>query len=121
MAVDDCPHVANMHALFEQILQDLLYGRERQELGSQIFHQLRRIFRQPVQQLLHFHAAEQFRRVGMHQVIQMRGHDRAGVDHGITQNLGLLALIGFDPDGRQPKSGIAGGKARQECPKHCLG
>ena len=61
--LDNGPHVADVHVFFEKVLQDFLQGRERQKLGSQVFHQLGRFFRQAIEQLLDFAASEQFRRM----------------------------------------------------------
>ena len=51
----------------------------------------------------------------------MRRHDCAGVDHGITQGLGLLALTGVDPDGGQAECGIAGRRGQASCAGHRAG
>ncbi len=56
-------HVADMDAFGKQVLQHLLQRRQRQQLGHQVFHQLRRFLVQVVEQLLQFAAAQQLGRV----------------------------------------------------------
>ena len=46
------------------------------------------------------------------QMVQMRRHHGAGIDHGVTHGLRLLAQRCIDPGGRQTERRIAG---------HCAG
>ena len=115
---DDAAHVADVHALGQQVLQHLLQGRQRQHLRHQVFHQPRRILAQVVEQRLHFRAAQQFGSVRGDQVVQVRGHHGARIDHRVTHRLRLVAQAGVDPGGGQAERGIAGGHARQGAAGH---
>ena len=44
-------------------------------------------------------------------LVQMGGHDRAGVNHGVTQRLGLIALADLDPHRFEAKGRVLGGDA----------
>ena len=59
-----------------------LQGRKRQELGSQVFHQFGRLFRQAVEAVAATSARPMnSRRVYMDQMIQVSSHHRPGIDH----------------------------------------
>ncbi len=93
----DGAHVANGHALGQQVLQHLAQPVGGNELGHQIFHQLGRTLGQMRQQPFDFFAPEQFGGMGLQQVVQMGGQHRAGIDHGIAQRLRAVALFLVDP------------------------
>ena len=62
------------------------------DLRHQVLDQPRRGLGQAIEQLLHLLVAEQFVRVRLDDVAQVRGDDGAGIDHGVAERLRLLAL-----------------------------
>jgi len=63
---DDRAHVADVHLLFQQVLEHALEHRHRQELRHEILGELRRFAREMLEELLQRLASEQFGGVRIH-------------------------------------------------------
>ena len=111
--LDDGADVADVQAFVQQVLQHLLHGRDGQQLRANVFDQLRCFLGQMIEQLLHFQTAEKLGAMGVNQLIDVRGDDRAAIDNGIALGLRAIAHIGGDPHGRQAEGRVHGGGARQ--------
>jgi len=94
--------------LTQQVLKNLQYLPQRQCLGHKILHQLGGRPRQLIQKLLNLLMPEQLIGVGFQYLLQMGGHDGAGVNHRVTESLGVIALTWIDPNRIKAKSGIRG-------------
>ncbi len=64
-----------------------------------------------IEHALNFLAAEQFGGVRLDQVGELRRHHRAGIHHGVPEQLRLLAVFCADPGGGQAKTWVGGGHA----------
>ena len=67
-AFDDGAHVADVHAFFQQQLQDLLQGGDADHLGNHVFDQFGGQLGDVFDQLLGLDAAQQLGGMHLHQV-----------------------------------------------------
>ena len=93
----DRADVAHRHAIDEQLLHDLDDDAERQGAGRQILDELRRGFREAIEQVLHFLVAEQLVRVALQELAQVRRDDRRRVDDREAERLRVLLGGRLDP------------------------
>ncbi len=94
---------------------------QRQELRYQVLDQFGGDLAEIVQQLLHLVVAEQFVRVALQDLAEMGGDHGAGVDHRVTQGLGMIALGGVDPDRLESEGRILGLPCPAVRRRHCPG
>jgi hypothetical protein len=66
-----------------------------------------------VQQHLHILPTQNLVSVPSHRLGEVRHQDRRGIDHRVTVDLGVLALVVGDPDGRQLKDRFHRGSTLQ--------
>ena len=67
-AFDDRAHVADVHAFFQQQLEDLLQCGDANHLGDHVLDQFRSQLRHVLDKLLRLDAAQQLGRMELHQV-----------------------------------------------------
>ena len=67
-ALDDRSHVADVHALFQQELQHLLYAGDTEHFGNHVLDQFGGLLSDMLDQLLGLDPAQQARRIHLHQV-----------------------------------------------------
>ena len=110
---DNGAHIADRDALDQQVLQHLVQRRQGDNAWHQIFRQLRHLLADAIEQLLRLLTTKQLAGVLPNQMVKMRCHHGARLNHGKALNLRLLLQRAVDPDGRQTERRIDRCLARQ--------
>ena len=101
-------HIANRHFFIEQILQHFMQCGKRDDARNEIFRQLWHLLGDAIQQLLCLLTTKQLCGMLANEVVKMRCHHRAGLNHGVPLNLRLFFKRTFNPDSIQAKCRING-------------
>src|SRR5690554_6476460 len=115
--IKDGAHVTDRNVFFQQILQDTLQRGQRNRLGYHLFDQRLLVFAQLVEQLLYLLTPQHLGGMTMQQVVEMGGNNGAGIHHGVSIDLGMLALGTINPYRRQAE-GRVGGRRALKLPRH---
>ena len=83
--------------LAQQVLQDFQPNAQRQRPGHQRLGQFGRHPAQPFEQLLRFIVAEQFVRMLLHDMVEVRRDDNARIDHRVAKRLRPVAIRVINP------------------------
>ena len=93
----DSLHILDRNPFLQKIGQDLLEITVRDQLRNQLFHKLRRLPLHILYQAYYLRTVQEFMRMLLHRLGQMRQHNREGVDNRISVDLRHLLLIHRDP------------------------
>ena len=98
--------VAHRHSIDEQLLHHLHHDTERQSTGRQVFDELRRGFREAIEQVLHFLVTEQLIGMTLQELAQVRGDDRRRIDDREAERLRVLFPGRLDPVRVEAERGV---------------
>ena len=98
---------ANRHFFIEQILQHFMQCGKRDDARNKISPSaFAHLLGDAIQQLLRLLTTKQLCGMLANEVVKMRCHHRAGLNHGVPLNLRLLFKRTFNPDSIQAKCRI---------------
>ncbi len=104
---ENSAHIANRHFFIEQILQHFMQCGERDDAERDLPSALASLG-DAIQQLLRLLTTKQLCGMLANEVVKMRCHHRAGLNHGVPLNLRLFFKRTFNPDSIQAKCRIDG-------------
>ena len=96
--LDDRAHIADVHALFEQQLEDFLQRGDGDHLGNHVFDQFRGQLGHVLDQLLVFDAAQQTWPRALASSVKDGWPRRSGNQRPYSRPFGPFALALLDPD-----------------------
>lgn len=100
-------HIANRYFFIEEILQHFMQCGERDDARTRSSVSFG-ISGDAIQQLLRLLTTKQLCGMLANEVVKMRCHHRAGLNHGVPLNLRLFFKRTFNPDSIQAKCRIGG-------------